>query len=183
MTIENAEQSDPDPRVPPNLHVPRPDESAPVDELTMLRGWLAHLRGGAIYKLEGLSPTQLRWRPAPTANSLGGIVMHLASAERLWIRVVFAGEEMDMEWTRDHYAPTFIVPDGWTRHEVVAYYRAETAKADEILDACDSADLPSRGEMRPTTLRWVLTHLVEELGRHLGHMDITRELIDGKIGR
>src|SRR4051812_49061763 len=29
---------------PPELRVPRPDESAPADEMTMARAWLVHLR-------------------------------------------------------------------------------------------------------------------------------------------
>src|SRR4051812_17345394 len=29
---------------PPELRVPRPDESAPADEVTMARAWLTHLR-------------------------------------------------------------------------------------------------------------------------------------------
>jgi len=28
-------------------------------------------------------------------------------------------------------------------------------------------------------VRWVLLHLVEETGRHLGHADIIREALDG----
>jgi uncharacterized damage-inducible protein DinB len=183
MDHHNAEHSVPDPSIPPNLQVPRPAEAESVDEFTMLRGWLAHLRGGAIYKLLDLDPDQLRWRPTRTANCLGGIVMHLGYGERLWLRVVFAGEEMDMAWTQDRYAPTFLVPDDWTASEVIAFYRSETVATDAILDAADSPDLPSRGQIRPTTLRWVLTHLLEETARHLGHMDITRELIDGRTGR
>jgi hypothetical protein len=52
-----------------------------------------------------------------------------------------------------------------------------------VLDAAPSFDVASRGPTRPTTLRWVVTHLVEELARHAGHMDITRELLDGRTGR
>lgn len=33
-----------------------------------------------------------------------------------------------------------------------------------------------------TTLRWILTHLVEEYARHLGHMDLLRGAIDGRTG-
>jgi uncharacterized damage-inducible protein DinB len=179
----NADGSDPDPSVPPMLTVPRPDEAAPADELSMLRGWLTYLRGGAIHKLADLDADQLRWRPSPTANSLGGIVMHLGYSERLWLRVIFDGEEMDMAWTENRYAPTFLVPDGWTTDDVVAFYREETAAVDAVLDGADTADLPSRGRIRPTTLRWVMDHLVEEIARHLGHMDITRELLDGRTGR
>jgi uncharacterized damage-inducible protein DinB len=172
-----------DPHVPPTLHVPRPDESVPADEAIMLRGWLSHLRGSAVYKLEGLDAEQLRWKPSPTANSLGAIVVHLGYAERLWFRVVCAGEAMDLSWTADRNAATFVVPDGWSVDEVVAFYEAETAAADAVLDATVSLDHPSAAAMRPTTYRWALTHMVEETARHVGHMDITRELIDGRTGR
>lgn len=182
-TAHNADGSDPRPEVPPSLRVPRPDEATPADEMAMLRGWLEHLRGSAIYKLEGLDEHQIRWKPAPTANSLGGLLVHLGYGERLWLRVVFAGEVMDMAWTENRYAATFVVPDGFSADDVIAFYRAETAATDAVLDAADSLDLPSRGDLRPTTLRWIVTHLVEETARHAGHMDITRELIDGRTGR
>ena len=145
----------------------------------MTRAWLTHLRESAIYKLEDLDDVQLRWQPAPTANSLGVIVVHLGYAERLWVRAIFAGEEMDMTWR----AHMFELPDGWSVDDVVAFYRAETAAVDEVLDRAASFDLPSAGAMRPTTLRWVVNHLLEETARHVGHMDITRELLDGRTGR
>jgi Protein of unknown function (DUF664) len=100
----NADGSAPNPDVSSSLRVPRPDESALLDEMTMLRAWLEHLRGSAEYKLEGLDYEQLRWKPGPTANSLGGIVMHMGYGERMWIQVVFAGEKMDLSWTADRYA-------------------------------------------------------------------------------
>ncbi len=145
----------------------------------MARAWLAHLRESAIYKLEDLDDEQLRWRPAPTANSLGVIGVHLGYGERLWLRAIFAGEEMDMSWR----AHMFELPDGWSAADVIAFYRAESAAADAVLDAVDTFDLPSRGPIRPTTLRWAVVHVIEETARHVGHMDITRELLDGRIGR
>lgn len=169
----------PDPNARPQLVVPRPEESEPADEMTMARGWLTHLRGGAIYKLEDLDDDQLRWRPAPEANSLGIIVVHLGYSERLWLRAIFAGEEMDMSW-RQHM---FDLPDGWSTPDVIAFYREEIAATDRVLDAADSFDLASSAPFRPTTLRWVVYHLIEEVARHCGHMDITRELIDGRTGR
>jgi hypothetical protein len=33
-----------------------------------------------------------------------------------------------------------------------------------------------------TDLRWILLHLIEETARHAGHLDIARELLDGKTG-
>jgi hypothetical protein len=164
---------------PPKLTVPRPDESEPLDEMPMARAWLQHLRDSAVFKLEGLDAEQLRWRPSPTANSLGVIVVHLGYAERLWIRAIFAGEPMDMEWRRH----MFELPDGWGQDEIVGFYRDETALVDDVLDRATSFDLPSAGDLRPTTLRWAMLHLIEETARHAGHMDITRELLDGKTGR
>jgi uncharacterized damage-inducible protein DinB len=164
---------------PPSLSIPRPDEAAPADEMAMARNWLQYLRDCAVFKLQDLDDDQLRWRPAPTANSLGIIVVHLGFAERLWLRAIFAGEPMDMGWR----AHMFELPDGWSLDQVVAFYRAETAAADAVLDAAGSFDEPSRAGFRSTTLRWAVVHLIEETARHLGHMDITRELIDGRTGR
>jgi hypothetical protein len=167
------------PESPPALRVPRPDEATPAGETAMARAWLVHLRESAILKLEDLDDEQLRWRPTPQANSLGIIAVHLGYAERLWGRAVFAGEPMDMAW-RQHM---FELPDGWSVDDVIEFYRAETAAVDTVLDGAASFDLPSAGPLRPTTLRWVVLHLIEETARHVGHMDITRELLDGRTGR
>jgi uncharacterized damage-inducible protein DinB len=164
---------------PPQLHVSRPDESVLADEETMDRAWLDHLRESAIYKIENLDDEQLRWSPAPSANSLGSIVVHLGFCERLWVRAIFAGEEMDMSWRER----MFEVPIGWSAQDIVAFYRAEAAAADAVIDRAESFDLPSRAAFRHTSLRWVVTHLIEETARHVGHMDITRELLDGQTGR
>ncbi|MFZ0252131.1 MAG: DUF664 domain-containing protein [Acidimicrobiales bacterium] len=145
----------------------------------MARGWLQHLRESAIFKVEGLDPAQLRWQPTPAANSLGVLVVHLGYTERLWLRAICAGEQMDMAWR----AHMFELPEGWGVEEVVAFYREESRRADGVLDEVTSLDLPSRGEFRPTTFRWAVFHLIEEAARHVGHMDITRELLDGKVGR
>jgi hypothetical protein len=57
----------------------------------------------------------------------------------------------------------------------VAESRAVTAQT--ALDA--TFDHPRHG---PTSLRWVLAHLVEEYARHNGHADLLRERIDGVTG-
>ena len=167
------------PERPPELHVARPEETQPLDEMAMARAWLQHLRDSAIFKVEGLDPTQLRWKPAPTANSLGVLVVHLGYTERLWLRAVGAGEEMDMAWR----AQMFDLPPAWGAEEAVAFYREESRLADTVLEQVASLDLPSRGDLRPTTFRWAVFHLIEETARHVGHMDITRELLDGSTGR
>jgi hypothetical protein len=164
---------------PPELRVARPTETTPLGEMAMARAWLQHLRDSAIFKLEGLDARQIRWRPAPTANSLGVIVVHLGHTERLWFRAIAAGEPMDMAWR----AAMFELPAGWGVEDVVAFYRSECALADAVLDQVPSLDLPSKADFRPTTWRWAMFHMIEETARHAGHMDITRELLDGRTGR
>jgi uncharacterized damage-inducible protein DinB len=165
---------------PPELAIARPQEDLAADEMTMARVWLQHLREGAIHKVEGLDDEQLRWQPAPTANSLGVLLRHLGLAERLWFRAIFAGEPMDMAWRQTMFDA---LPDDWSVDDVVAFYRAESAAVDAVLDAATSFDEPSRADFRPTTLRWAMVHMIEETARHCGHMDITRELLDGTTGR
>jgi Protein of unknown function (DUF664) len=31
-------------------------------------------------------------------------------------------------------------------------------------------------------LRWIILHMIEETAQHAGHLDIARELLDGRTG-
>jgi hypothetical protein len=157
-----------------------PAEQPLRDEMTMAREWLSALRENVVYKVEGLTADQLRWRPTPTANSIGMLVRHLGLAERLWFRAICAGEPMDMAWRATMFDD---FPADWDVSDLVAFYETEVAAADAALDTAASFDEPSRATFRPTTWRWAVVHMIEEIARHLGHMDITRELIDGQTGR
>jgi hypothetical protein len=49
--------------------------------------------------------------------------------------------------------------------------------------------LPGRGGAAPgldlrrgATLRWILLHMLDETARHAGHLDLIRELLDGRKG-
>src|SRR5690606_33888989 len=76
---------------------------------------------------------------------------------------------------------------GESAEDVLRAYRETAARANEAVAACpDLAGAGPRPGGRPgpaPPLRWTLTHLVEETGRHAGHADILRELIDGATGR
>ena len=166
---------------PPVTATPLPPESEPTDELTMLQAWLRYLRASALRKIEGLGPEQLRWRPAPEANSCGGIIQHLGYAERWWFRIVFAGENLPLDFREDGQA--FVLAPDATAASVGAFYARESELADDAIEGA-SLDEWSRTTLgRRATLRWILTHMVEETARHAGHLDITRELIDGQRGR
>ena len=166
---------------PPQTATPLPPEGEPADEFTMLRAWMRYLRASALRKIEGLSPEQLRWRPAPGGNSAGGIVQHLGYAERWWFRIVFAGQDLPLNFKEDGRA--FVLAPDATAASVGDFYKRESELADQAIDGASLDEWSRTALGRRSTLRWILTHMVEETARHAGHLDITRELIDGQRGR
>ena len=69
--------------------------------------------------------------------------------------------------------------------EVIGYYRDQCARSDAVL-AVTPLSAPPRGrhgdpEMdEPLSVRWVVLHMIEETASHSGHLDIARELLDGR---
>ncbi|MGW6972138.1 mycothiol transferase [Streptomyces sp. NPDC054952] len=66
--------------------------------------------------------------------------------------------------------------------EAFAFWReaceGSRAAADAVESLEDTVDF--RGEI--ISLRYVLTHMIEEYARHNGHADLLREAIDGEVG-
>ena len=64
--------------------------------------------------------------------------------------------------------------------------RAQVAFAKQFVAAAPGLEITGarddkwRGKL---SLRWVLTHMVEEYARHIGHADLIRERIDGAVGQ
>lgn len=67
--------------------------------------------------------------------------------------------------------------------ELVSLWRASVERSRKDFPLHD-LDLLSLREVRGErfSARWILTHLVEEYGRHAGHADLIREAIDGTNG-
>lgn len=68
--------------------------------------------------------------------------------------------------------------------EAVEAYEQELVAVRAALDRWPDLDRPAVGRRRgqQVNLRWILTHLIEEYARHLGHMDLLREAVDGRTG-
>lgn len=41
---------------------------------------------------------------------------------------------------------------------------------------------PAKGRRTEVSVRWILTHMIEEYARNSGHADLLREQIDGQTG-
>ena len=141
----------------------------------MLRGWLELYRDIMVYKIEGLDEEQARFRPAPDAPSLLNLIVHLTGVERRWFEQIIAGRAIDRDRDAEFRELDVTVADA------VAAYRAQWQRSNEVYDAIGSLDDACPGESG-YSVRWVLQHMVEEVARHAGHADITRQLIDGSVG-
>jgi len=159
-------------------------------EATTLRAFLDYHRDTLRWKTSGLSAAQLDTPLAPSPMTLGGLVKHLAYVESNWCSVVLAGHDplppfdtadwgQDRDW--DWHSAATDSPE-----ELRGTYDRTVAAADRLLDAAlarDGLETLSAREDRHGggrfTVRWILTHLVEEYARHNGHADLLRESIDG----
>ena len=144
------------------------------DEITMLLAYLDWYREVLIWKIEDLDETRARWRPTKRANSLLNLLVHLTGVERGWSEQVMAGNEIDRDRDAEFGELAVTVP------EAIKSYREAGARTDEIARGLKPDDTCAGDEQY--SVRWVLLHLIEEAARHAGHADITRELLDGKVG-
>jgi Protein of unknown function (DUF664) len=64
----------------------------------------------------------------------------------------------------------------------VGYYGRACAAADSVIEEAEIEDVGTAWFGATVSMRWVLIHMIEETARHAGHMDILRELVDGRTG-
>lgn len=113
-----------------------------------------------------------------------GLVNHLRWVEYYWFRVVFLGEEDEGPWTDEDPDREMRIAVDLPLAQVLDEY-AEHAERHRTLVAGHDLGTKAQGatgDGRHVDLRWILLHLIEETARHNGHLDILRELIDGKTG-
>jgi uncharacterized damage-inducible protein DinB len=174
-----------------NVGIPTPEPPADPpragDEDDMLMSFIDYFRAVLTRKCAGLTSDQLQVTVADSSLTLGRLLRHMAFVEDYWFRFVLLGEELPEPWsaadwdaqpdwemdTATGFSPVEL---GRQFDDAVARSRAATAGLD--------LDHPAAREGRhgPTSLRWILIHMVEEYARHCGHADLIREAIDGAVG-
>ena len=157
---------------------PRTDGGFDNDERAMLVGFLDDLRLTLELKCEGLDADGMAHQSVPPSDlSLLGLVRHLAGVERYWFRGVLAGEAVEKPY-KDAFA---VAPDPEMVRDAWEAWRNEVAAADNVLS--QMPDLGQLGRGKPVPAREVLIHLIEEYAQHMGHADLLRERIDGRVGQ
>jgi uncharacterized damage-inducible protein DinB len=155
-------------------------------ETTTLLRYLDHQRMHILEMAEGLDDRALRQPVLPSGWTLLGLVQHLTlDVERFWFQAIVAGEQDVIEWFEGAGNAWEVAPDV-PAEAVFDAYRREIELANAIIagTAPDAAPVwwPGDlfGDFRLHTLREIILHVMTETACHTGHVDIVRELIDGR---
>jgi uncharacterized damage-inducible protein DinB len=163
---------------------PRPTDPR-ASQAEVFLGYLDYFRSVVVGKLEGLSDEQLRASRLPSGWAPLEVLVHLIHVERRWLVWGFEGEPVADPWA-DRRDGRWHVPDGETLAGLVAALHRQAARSREIVHAHELSDVgrpgPRWNGAPPATLERVLFHLVQEYARHAGHLDVVRELLDGRTG-
>jgi uncharacterized damage-inducible protein DinB len=156
------------------------------DETDALLHFLDQQRDALIASAFGLTEEQATSTPSASANSVAGLIQHLAWGERGWVVGILSQRFDQLPPLPEDDPQLFQVQPGVTVADIVAVYRETAAMTEEIIRALPDLDgevpLPEAPWFPPDTnvsARWVLLHVIEETARHAGHADIVRESIDG----
>jgi len=173
-----------------------PRENGPRlgDERTTLVEALRYQRLTLEMKCSGLDPEAMARRSVqPSTMSLLGIVRHLAEVERSTFRVMMAGQDAPRLFCSDTDRDGDFdgaVPDPRVVAEAWDAWRAEADFVTRFVDEAPSLDITGNDPLNQhgsggglMSLREVLVGMIEEYARHMGHVDLLRERIDGRIGQ
>jgi len=182
---EDGNPSDDDPRE----HRPRLG-----DERTTLVEAMRFQRLTLEMKCDGLDAEAMARRAIePSTMSLLGLVRHLAEVERGTFRRLMAGEDVPRLYCSptnrdgdfdDAVADPAVVAEAWDT------WRAEVAFAERFVADAPSLDITADDALNQhgsgggaMSLREVLVGMIGEYARHMGHVDLLRERIDGRLGQ
>jgi uncharacterized damage-inducible protein DinB len=163
------------------------------DERTTLVEELRCQRLTLEIKCSGLDAEAMARRAVePSTMSLLGLVRHLAEVERATFRLM-SGQDVPRLFCSDTDRDGDFdgaVPDPRVVAEAWEAWRAEVDRTTRFVAEAPSLDITADDPLNqhgsgggPMSLREVLVGMIVEYARHMGHVDLLRERIDGRIGQ
>jgi hypothetical protein len=173
---------------------PREQRPRLGDERTTLVEALRCQRLTLEMKCAGLDAEAMARRAVePSTMSLLGIVRHLAEGERDTFRVMMAGQAVPALFRSDTdrdadfdgaVADPAVVAAAWDAWRVEVDFATRFVAEAPSLDITGSDPMNEHGSGGGSmSLREVLVGMIEEYARHMGHVDLLRERIDGRLGQ
>ncbi|MCW4466475.1 DinB family protein [Glutamicibacter sp. MNS18] len=154
-----------------------------------LRRYLDSARDAVLWKAEGLGEAQLRRPLVPSGTSILGVINHLAFTEFGYFSYCMSrpvdNDRAARLFASEDPMADFVVEAGFSGAEVLRFYREAITASDAAFDELP-LDAPAHvewwGENGHTTLEHLMLHMCTETARHAGHLDLLRELLDGRTG-
>ncbi|WP_370413474.1 DinB family protein [Streptomyces fradiae] len=156
------------------------------DERGAFLNFIEAQRAAIVRASFGLTEEQAASRPSASELSLSGLIKHTAEVELNWLRLA-QRRPNEKQRTQETWGEAFRLVDGEAIPEIVAFWRGVAKETEEFVRTVPSLDeefplppapwFPKDGRV---SVRWMLLHLIQEIGRHAGHADIIRESLDGK---
>ncbi|MGB7450271.1 MAG: DinB family protein [Ornithinimicrobium sp.] len=171
----------------------RPEPPHTAGEVETLLGFLDYQRATLQWRCRGLEDEQLKASLPPTEMTLAGLLKHLALVEDDWFTRTVGRESMPEPWRSVDWEADW----DWDWHSAArdsgedlrALWAASVERSRAVVTSAlgEGQDPLGRsfaawGGQDSVSLRWVLTHMIEEYARHNGHADLLRESIDGETG-
>ncbi len=144
------------------------------------------------FTTRGLSDEQAGQRTTVSELTLGGLIKHVALAERNWANFIVDGPSAMNDFsamTEEDFAAwggQFRLLPGETLEGALAAYAEVARRTDDLVrtlpDLNAAQPLPNAPWFPPGarwTARRAFMHIVAETAQHAGHADIIRESLDG----
>ena len=146
--------------------------------------YLQYQRSSVRSIVAGLTEEAWHTPVVPSGWTVAGMIEHLGNAERHWFLEVVAGSGADLAWDegRPPYDPRLPFTCDRPSSAVLGYYRDQCDRSDEIIAGVSLSDAPRgrHGDAEIANVRVVILHVIEETAAHSGHLEVARELQDGK---
>lgn len=134
----------------------------------------------------------------PTQWTVAGMLWHLAGMEHHWREVIMGVRDelprldlpaSDEDEEEGDYDPLASFECPLPSSVILGAYKQECARSDEILAATPLSAAPRglRFHQEPgyteqiSSVSFIVLHIIEETATHSGHLEIARELLDGKV--
>jgi Protein of unknown function (DUF664) len=166
------------------------------EESRTLLGFLRYQRDSVLKIVEGLPEEAWQTPVVPSGWTVAGMLWHLGGVEHHLLQDVVTGlgpqvpvDVAAADQAEAAYDPEAAFTCDWPSAALIAGYRDECARSDGVLAVTPLAEAP-RGlrfhqdrdyTAQITGVRWIVLHVIEETAVHCGHLEIARELLDGKI--
>jgi len=168
------------------MSLPFPEPTEPVaSRADVFVGYLDFFRSTLVGKLQDLPESELRRSRLPSGWTPIELIKHLTYVELRWLVWGFEGRDVGDPWGDNRDDHWYVAPDE-TLSELLTALHTQAGRSRAIVEAHELSDVGQPGDRwdgaDPATLERILFHLVQEYARHVGHLDIVRELSDGRVG-